>query len=92
MSANLLELDLTQFQGITKGDINKCINYNKGKDVAFIEEGYYDVPKRLLFLINPRNVNAHNKQKIKEFGIVSVWEKVDNNNLIKKEFLKTNQH
>ena len=88
MSANLLDLDLTQFQELMKSDINKCINYNKGKEVAFIEEGYYDVPKRLLFLINPRYLNKHNKQKIKELDIVSVWEKVDGNYLIKKEFLK----
>lgn len=85
-------LDLSLFSDITKSDINKCISYNKGKEVAFAENSdYYGVPARLLKFINPNFLSPKNKKRITDDNISSVWEECDFDSMryrIKKEFMK----
>jgi hypothetical protein len=90
LNDNLLEVNLELFEDVSKSDINKCIKYNEGKEVAFIgDRGYYDVSTHLIKFIIPRYVNSHTRQIATEKNIQSIWFLNDNNEYeIKKEFLK----
>lgn len=90
LNDNLLDVNLNLFVDVSKADINKCIKYNKNKEVAFAgDRGYYDVPTHLIKFICPRSINCYTRQIASERNIKSIWFLNDNSEYeIKKEFLK----